>query len=167
MKHFLRFSLLIVTVLMAPASFSQNVMINALTQNSGVVKKDGTVFFEVTINNTSATYSIAAYKLKPQISFPATIVAVPATGHNLPKGWSILSNNNGVLTLSNGEDAIPANESRTILIAVQGKAIGGPSSVIANLSFSNGTAPGSAAGAAPAGDNMADNASTSTIRVIK
>jgi len=142
-------------------------MINVLTQSSGVVKKEASIFFEVTINNTSATIAVPAYKLRPQVSFPATLADVPATGHVLPKGWAITSNSNGVLLLTNGTDIIPANGSRTILIAVKGKAAGGPSSIMANLGFSNGQKPGTVVGSALPGDNMADNASTSSIRVVK
>ncbi|MFT3981991.1 MAG: hypothetical protein QM687_16105 [Ferruginibacter sp.] len=166
MKHLLRSALLFIAILSAQHLIAQNVMINVLTQNSGIVKKNEIIFFEVTISNTSATTSVPAYKLKPQISFPGNIVIVPTSGHKLPSGWTILSNNNGVVVLSNGTDIIPENQSRTILISVKGTNAGGPSSIVANLGFSNGTAPGNAAGSTTAGDNIADNASSSTIKVI-
>ncbi len=167
MKNLLRFAFIFFTGLSSSNVFSQNVMINVLTQNSGVVKKGEIIFFEITINNTSPTTSIPPYKLKPQISFPATLVDVPATGHMLPKGWAIISNSKGVVFLTNGTDVIAENENRIILIAIKGKAAGGPSSIIGNMSFSNGIAPGAAVGPALEGDNKADNASTSTIRVVK
>lgn len=147
--------------------FSQNVMVNVLTHNSGIVKKNSNIFFEIKIFNTSATRQIPAYTIRPQISFPSTLVAIADTGHILPKGWGILSNKNGVVTLSNGTDIIPENENRTILISLQGKSIGGPSTIIGNLFFSNGVAPGSMAGSSLKGDNTADNSSTSSIKVIK
>jgi len=142
-------------------------MINVLTKNSGIVKKDEIIFFEVKISNTSPTASIPPYKLRPQISFPVTLVDVPTAGHILPKGWAIIANNKGVVLLTNGTDVIAENENRTILIAMRGKAPGGPSSILGNLTFSNGIAPGIAVGIALAGDNIADNASTSTIRVVE
>lgn len=167
MKKLLQFLFFLVTVLISTNLFSQNVMLNVLTQNSGIVKKNEIIFFEVTINNTNGFKSIPPYKLRPQISFPLSLVEIPETGHVLPKGWTIISNTKGVVVLSNGSDLIPETEGRTILIAMKGKAVGGPSTIMANLSFSTGIAPGFAVGSAPAGDNPADNVSTSTIRVEK
>ncbi len=148
-------------------SFSQNVMLNVLTQNSGIVKIDSTIFFEVTVSNTSSINEIPAYKLRPQICFPITIVQAPDSGHILPKGWSILSNKNGVMILSNGIDVIPANGNRTILIEIKGKTVGGPSIILGNIFFSNGVAPGSDSGSPTRGDNNGDNTSSSTITVLK
>lgn len=145
---------------------SQNVMINVLTKNNGEVKKGETIFFEVTIYNTSATKSLAAYKIRPQISFPSTLITIPESGHVLPKGWAVTSNKQGVIVLSNGTDIIAENTNRTVLIAMKATGIGGPSPIIGNLFFSTGKAPGLANGAAPKEDNGADNSSTSTIRVL-
>ena len=167
MKNLLKFTFVVLGILNSANLFSQNVLINVLTRNSGIAKKGKIIFFEIAINNTSPTKSISAYKLKPQISFPTALVDVPKTGHVLPKGWEIISNSNGVLLLTNGSDVILENESRIILIAIRGKSKGGPATITGNLNFSNGIAPGSAAGVAPQGDNFADNTSTSTIRVIK
>ena len=167
MKNFLPLFLLTFLFSFSKKVFSQNVMINVLTQNSGIVKKNETIFFEIKISNTSAISQIPAYKIRPQISFPNSLVDVPNIGHVLPKGWSILSNKNGVVVLSNGSDIISENENCTILIALKGKAVGGPSTVMGNLSFSNGIAPGSTVGSATKGDNTADNSSTSSVRVMK
>jgi len=142
-------------------------MINVLTQNLGIVKKGKIIFFEIKISNTSATASIPPYKLRPQISFPNTLVDVETTGHILPKGWAVTSNKNGVILLTNGTDVMAENENRTILIAIKGKSKGGPSSITGNLTFGNGIAPGIAVGAPLAGDNIADNVSSSTVKVIK
>ncbi len=144
---------------------SQNVSINILTQNSGLVNVNGTVFLEVTICNTSSSVSVPSYKLRPQISVPASIVSIPTTGHTLPPNWTITFNSGFVIRLSNGTDQVPPGECRTILIAMQGNTVGGPSTISGNLLFSNGVAPGSASGGATAGDNSADNSSTSTIAV--
>lgn len=147
----------------APA---QNIMINVLTHNSGVVKKGETVFFEVTINNTSATTALAEYKIRPQISFPTAIISIPDNGHVLPEGWRMVVKENGVVTLSNGTDMIPENTSRTILIAMKAVVVGGPTTINGNLFFSTGIEPGTLSGVAPKGDNIADNFSTSTVRVL-
>jgi hypothetical protein len=167
MKFFLQSYLVICLFLFSKTGLSQNVMLNVLTQHSGIVKINSIIFFEVTVSNTSPTNQIPAYKLRPQISFPSTLVEVPNTGHILPNGWRILSNKNGVVILSNGSDIISENGNRTILIALKGKTVGGPSTVIGNMFFSNGIAPGAEAGNNLKGDNTADNSSTSTIKVIK
>ena len=167
MKFFLQLFLVMCLFLFSKTGLSQNVMLNVLTQNGGIVKINSTIFFEITISNTSSINSIPAYKLRPQISFPNTLVDVADTGHILPNGWHILSNKNGVIILSNGSDIISENGNRTILIAIKGKAVGGPSTIIGNLFFSNGIAPGSVTGNNLKGDNTADNSSASSIRVIK
>ncbi len=148
-------------------AISQNVSINVVTQSSGIVKKGELTFFEIYINNTSATKVVAEYKLRPQISFPTSIVSVQETGHVLPKGWAIISNAKGVVTLSNGTDNIEQNGSRKILISIKGKEVSGPSTVSGNLLFSNGIEPGSKPGISTVGDNLADNTSTSTVMVVK
>lgn len=145
---------------------AQNVNINVLTQNSGQVFNGATVFVEVTVGNTDGAVSVPQYKLRPLISVPSAIVNIAATGHVLPSGWSILTTAAGTIRVSNGTDQIPPNTSRTILIAVQGVAVGGPSTVSGNMAFSNGNAPGSASGTATPGDNTADNSSTSTVEVL-
>jgi hypothetical protein len=167
MKIFTKIIFLSIMLLGSKISISQNLMLNVLTLNSGVVNKNKITFLEITISNTSATKVASTYKLRPQISFPSTIVSIPDTGHILPKGWAIISNKNGVVFLSNGTDAIAENDSRTILIAMKGKQIGGASTITGNLSFSNGKTPGTVIGAATIGDNPADNSSSSSITVIK
>lgn len=148
-------------------AISQNVLLNVLTQNSGIVHKNGIVYLEATVCNTSATIPVPVYKLRPQFSFPSELVSISDTGHILPAGWTITFNKGSVIRLSNATDQIPRNECRTILIALKGKAVGGPSTISGNLTFSNGIAPGSEQGIAIPGDNPADNVSTSTIKVFK
>lgn len=166
MKNLLLFAFILFTVLISKNLFSQNVMINVLSQNNGEVKKGEIIFFEVTIYNTSPTKALPMYKIRPQISFPSALVSIPETGHVLPKGWTITSNKKGVVTLSNGTDIIPENASRTILIALKGDGIGGPTTINGNLFFSNGIAPGISSGTPTKEDNTADNSSTSTVRVL-
>jgi hypothetical protein len=145
---------------------SQNLLINVLTQKTGIVSKGGTVFLEVTINNTDPNAFVGVYRVKTQISVPSAIALIPATGHVLPTGWTIINNNGSVINLSNGKDMIAANDSRTILIAIEGIKIGGPSTITGQLSFSDGTSPGTTPGSLPR-ENPVDNSSTSTIKVIR
>ena len=143
---------------------SQNVLTNILTQNSGIVKKGKTVFVEVTINNTDPTNYVGIYKIRAQISVPAAIATIASTGHVLPTGWTIISNDGSTINLSNGKDMIAATDARTILIAVQGVKTGGPSTISCQLSFADGNSPGTTPGTLK-GDNPADNSSTTTIKV--
>ena len=145
---------------------SQNVLINILTQNSGIVKRGNSIFLEVIVNNTDAKSFVDIFKINAQISVPAEIVKIDSAGHVLPTGWKIISNNDSTIRLSNGMDMIAAHDARTILIAMKGIKVGGPSTITGQLTFSNGESPGTAPGVL-AGDNPADNSSTSTCRVIK
>jgi hypothetical protein len=158
--------LILTSAFVSVRAASQNMMINILTQNSGTVNKGKTVFLEATINNTDPNAYLGIYKLQVKISVPSEIVTIPATGHVLPTGWTITSNTGSTITLSNGKNMIASNDSRTILIAVQGKQMGGPSTISGQLLFSNGEAPGTAPGSL-SGENPADNTSTTTIKVLR
>ena len=164
----LRLALLfVITQCTVNSLFSQNILMNILTRDTGIVHKGKVVMLEITVCNTSAVDSVPEYKLKPQISVPGVIAGISDAGHILPPGWKIVSNDGTTIRISNGTDRIEPNTCRTILIAIKGNVVGGPSTVSGNLLFSNGTAPGSAPGAATVGDNPADNNSTSTCQVIK
>jgi hypothetical protein len=167
MKVFRLALLLIIAQCTARSLYSQNILMNILTRDTGIVHIGKVVMLEITVCNTSAVDSVPEYKLKPQISVPGTIAGIPEAGHILPAGWKIVSNDGATIRISNGTDRIEPNVCRTILIAIKGNSIGGPLTVSGNLLFSNGTAPGSAPGSATAGDNPADNNSTSTCQVIK
>lgn len=167
MKIFKFIFLVIAGSCIAKNAASQDVLMNILTQNSGIININGTVFLEITVCNKSSTTAIPVYKLRPQISFPSEIVNIPDTGHVLPPGWTITFNKAAVIRLSNGTDEIPLHGCRTILIAIMGKTAGGPSTISGTLTFSNGIEPGTAAGAATPGDNPADNTSTTTIKVSR
>lgn len=166
MKKILPAVFIVFALLNSASLFAQNIMINVLTQNSGEVKKGEVIFFEVTIYNTSPTKALPIYKIRPQISFPTSLVSIPETGHVLPPGWTITFNKKGEVFLSNGTDVLPENSSRTILIALKGKEIGGPAIINGNLFFSNGFAPGTLGGTSTKEDNIADNSSASTIKVF-
>lgn len=167
MKVFKLLFLVFTSFLITENAASQDVLLNIITQNSGMVNKKETIFLEITVCNTNAITTVPVYKLRPQISFPSDLVSIPDTGHILPPGWTITYNNGSVVRLSNGIDEMLPTTCRTILIALKGKAIGGPSTISGNLTFSNGIAPGSVPGAATPGDNAADNNSTSTIIVTR
>jgi len=155
-----------IVTLISKEAAAQNVLINILTKNAGIVQKGHNTFIEVTINNTDPTSFIGIYKLKAQISVPNSIVNITASGHSLPTGWEIISNSDSTITLSNGKDIIASNDARTLLIAIKGKKIGGPLSVAGQISFSNGSAPGTEPGSLK-GDNPADNFATSSCQVKK
>jgi hypothetical protein len=145
---------------------AQNVSINLLTHEAGIVGRNGLLVLEITINNSSATDTVAAFKLRPQVSIPSKLVAVADTGHVMPAGWSIVYNMDGVVRFSNGSDRIAPFEARTILLLLRGVNPGGPATISGNLLFSNGIAPGNASGTATPGDNPADNSSTTTCEVV-
>jgi hypothetical protein len=167
MKLFKIFLLLMAGFFSGYSAAAQNAMINILTRNSGIVKKGGTIFLEITINNTDPASHIAAYKLRPQISVPQGLVSISSTGHVLPTGWTVIRNNGSVIALSNGKDLIGSNDSRTILIALKGLKTGGPSIISGQLFFADGNAPGSASGSPLTGDIPIDNSSATSIQVMK
>jgi hypothetical protein len=167
MKLFRTIFLVLTGALAFKTVAAQNVLLNILTRNSGLVNSGGTVNLEITVCNTDATDSVPVYKLKPQISVPAAIASIPTTGHSLPPGWTIANNDGSTIRISNGTDMIPPHECRTVLLAIRGKAVGGPSTISGNMQFSNGMAPGSMPGGATKGDNPADNTSTSTIKILR
>jgi hypothetical protein len=144
---------------------AQNTSLNILTGNSGKVRTGGSVFLEVTVCNHDAAIAVPAYKLKPQISFPKNLVTIPATGHRLPEGWTVTAIKGQQIWLSNGTDTLPPGSCRSIFINLIATAAGGPSTVSANMLFSNGRPPGFVTGSPVPGDSPADNSSTSTIEV--
>jgi hypothetical protein len=164
MKKIFSILLLAVGVFFSKASMAQNVLLNILSQNAGVVKKGQTLFIQVNINNTDPKNHIGIYKIRTQISVPQGIVSIEEKGHVLPTGWTISNNNGGTINLSNGKDMIAANDGRVILIAIKGIKVGGPETITGQLSFADGTAPGTATGTLK-GDLAADNFSTTTCQV--
>jgi Secretion system C-terminal sorting domain len=170
MKLFKILMLFVVGALLASAASGQaNAFINVLTQNSGQVNLGGTVFIQVDVGATTGSGGepgpIPVHKVRAQISVPSAICMIlpNAQQTGLPAGWTITSNLGTAITVCNNTDVIPVGEVRKILIAVQGTAIGGPSTVGGNLLFSGATctSPGSLPG-----DNTADNVSSSSIQVI-
>jgi hypothetical protein len=167
MKLFKIMMLLLVAAFTGFSAAGQaDAFINVLTQNSGQVGLGGTVFVQVDVGNAGPTSNIGVNKVRAQISIPIAIAhALPnAQQTGLPPGWSITVNSGDVITVCNGTDIIGVNETRSILIAVQGDALGGPSTITGVLRFSNGV--NCAVTGTLAGDQTANNTSTSTIEVI-
>lgn len=167
MKLFKLTTLTLFSVLLYNYTISQNILINVLTQNAGVVRMGESGKIEIKICNTSSVLAVPAYKIRPQISIPLSLVNIPDSGHVLPEGWSIISKSDGVFRLTNGTDQISPNDCRTILLTFTGVSKGGPFTVSGNILFSNGLFPGNTSGPPTQGDNPADNSSSSTCEVIK
>lgn len=166
MKKTAFFIFLFTVTFLCKHAASQNVSVNVITQNAGLVKQGESVFFDVTVNNTDPAALVGVYKLKVQVSIAdSSPIIIKTTGHTLPTGWQITDNTGTVITLSNGKDIIAPNDARTLLIALEGKKAGGPVNISGQLSFSDGIYPGTAPGSM-AGDNPSDNFSTSTCTVI-
>ncbi|MBL7728033.1 MAG: hypothetical protein JNM68_10120 [Dinghuibacter sp.] len=146
---------------------AQNVSINLLVRNSGKVANNENVFLEVTLCNMDAAVNVPPYRLKAQVSAPASLVKMPMIGHELPPGWRVAAAKEGQLWLSNGTDTLGAGECRTLLVVLRAVSVGGPSTVSGNLLFANGVAPGNITGVPLPGDSPADNHSTSTVEVIR
>ncbi len=167
MKYLKLITLLFAGSFFVTTAFAQaNAYVNILTLNSGYVSQAGLVEIQVTVGNTGPVSSIAANKVRAQISVPSALVSLlpNAQQTGLPAGWTITVNTGSAITVCNGSDIIAPGSSRDLFIKVQGNSIGGPSTVNANLLFSSGTScttPGSLSG-----DNTADNSSTSSIQVF-
>ena len=165
MKKFNLIILFVIVVFTVSKTSGQaNALINILSGNGGIIGIGGTENLQVSISNSGPSASIGIYKIKVTITVPNAIGSIPATGHILPIGWTITSNDGTTLKLSNGTDIIPVSELRNIFIAIKGIALGGPSTIFGSLAFSNGVAPGTGFGALT-GDLTGDNNSTTTITV--
>jgi SprB repeat len=168
MKLFKLFMLFCVGALFisSRATAQANAFINVLTLNSGQVSLGASGDIQVEVGN-NGTANITASKVKTAITVPTSLVSIlpNAQQTGLPAGWTILSNTaGGVITLCNGTDVITPGTSRIFIIKVQGNTLGGPSTIVGQLSFSGGTncaSPGSLTG-----DNPADNSSTTSVQVI-
>ncbi len=132
--------------------------------NAGEVPLGSTLDLQVVVGNTG-TANIVAFKLRPVVTLPAIVTFLPdAQQTGLPAGWSIVSNNGAQLRICNGTDVIAGNDSRTIILKVQGVSIGGPSTFSGQLNF--GGASCALTGPAPSGNVTADDNATSTVTVV-
>ena len=166
MNIFTKLFFIILFTLSIKNAISQNVMLNVLTQKSGIIKKGENLFLEVSVTNTNSKDFIGIYKLKVQINVPSGIVSIDSNGHILPTGWKVSSNNGSSIIISNGMDMIAATDNRNLLISIKGNKIGGPSTIMGQLSFSDGVIPGTAAGSLKY-DLPGDNSSTTTCKVVE
>ncbi len=132
--------------------------------NSGIVPVGATNDLTITISN-SGVGSIPVSKLRPIVTVPSS-VAFLASGlqTGLPVGWTILTNTATQLRICNSSDVIGGNESRTIILKVQGVTIASPQTFTGQINFGNGTT--CAAGTTVSGNNTADDFATSTIEVV-
>lgn len=156
-----------VFVIFHTTTFCQNVQLNILAQDNGIVKKGSNLFIEVTICNTDHDSTVGAYRLKPQLSISSEgIIQIEDTGHILPAGWKVTFNSGTSLRLSNGTSELKPKNCQNILIRVKGNNRGGPSLITANMLFSNGIAPGTAPDGSLKRDIPADNYSTTACTVL-
>ena len=152
LKLFIFFCIMAFTYMEASA---QDPSLNIVLGSSGITTVGETILLQIDVTNNDPTTAIVSNKIIPQISVPASISLIQATGHILPSGWTIVSNSGSVIRIKNTTDPIPAGTTRTAYIAIQGVAIGN-GSVLGNLTFN---------GPAPSGDNPANNTSSAGLTV--
>jgi hypothetical protein len=145
---------------------AQNVSVNILTLNSGIIPIGGTGTLQATINATTGSGGqntpVPAGRLNLQISVPSTL-NIAASQNSLPAGWIVRNNNGSVLNLCNSSSTIAVGSAVDLLIALEGvSATTGTPIIVGQITFRNNcTAPGGAI----AGDNPADNSSTAGFTV--
>lgn len=141
------------------AAISQNVSLNMLVLNSGLVPLGGNGTVQATVNATigtaGQTNAVAAGKINVQITVPPSLL-ISATQNNLPAGWIVRNNNGTVINLCNSAATIDVNTAVNLLVDLQGvTATTGSPSLSGQISFrTNCNAPGSLTG-----DNVSDNSS--------
>jgi hypothetical protein len=151
---------------------AQDVSINIISQENGVNDGDwekgaevGTIYILITIhNNTSGFVEVAPYTLRPLLSVTSSVAKIAKDQPGLPPGWTIITQDDETIRLSNGTDAIEAAEMREFPIMLETV---GPGTFIATggMFFSNGQAPGTAVGPATRGDLPGNNNSTTGVTV--
>jgi Secretion system C-terminal sorting domain len=157
--------LLFVGILLVNNVKSQtNVSINIVGANLGLVPQNGVLDLNVQVTNTGSNPT-GANKISTFISVPSAIALIISNAQQtgLPAGWSINNNDGETIEICNGTDNIGAGVSRNFIVKVQGTAVGGPSTIAGALDFTDGTCGNF--GFTLAGDNIADNNSTTTITV--
>jgi SprB repeat/HYR domain len=153
MKLFKIFMLFLVATFAYKGATAQDASINILAGGGGIVTVGGSIFLQVDVTNNDATGIVVANKVRPQISAPTGIssISLTASDHTLPAGWTITSNSGSVIRITNTSDPIPAGVTRTAFIKINGGPSTGNGTILANLTF---------VGAAPTGDNTANNSSS-------
>lgn len=160
MKNKLKGVLVAAVILLSmPYANAQNVSINMLVLNSGVIPLDGNGTLQATINATTGTAGqsspVAAGKINVQITVPPSII-ISSTQNNIPAGWSIRNNNGSVINLCNSSSTVAVNTAVNLQIDLQGvSSTTGSPTISGQISFrTNCSAPGSLSG-----DNASDNSS--------
>jgi Secretion system C-terminal sorting domain len=160
MKNNFKQMLLVCTALfLLSGVFAQNVSLNMLVLNGGMVPLGGTGVVKATVNASTGTAgqsnAVAAGKLQIQITVPPSLV-ISATQNSLPAGWVVRSNNGTFINICNSTATIEVNDAVDLLVQLDGiTATTGAPTMSGAISFrTNCTGPGSLAG-----DNPSDNSS--------
>lgn len=138
---------------------AQNVSLNMLVLNSGVIPTGGTGTLQATINATTGTAGqsspVATGKVNVQITVPPSLI-ISSTQNGLPTGWTVRNNNGTVINICNSTATLAVNTAEDLLITVEGvTATTGSPTISGQISFrTNCNAPGSLSG-----DNPSDNTS--------
>jgi hypothetical protein len=144
---------------------AQNVSLNVLVLNSGVVPQNGTGTVEATINTLigsgGQTTPVAIGKINLQISVPSSL-RFATSQTNLPSGWTVRTNIGSVINICNSSTTLAFNSATILPITLEGVTVTSGSPILSGqLSFrTNCSAPGSLTG-----DNPSDNGSTAGFSV--
>lgn len=144
---------------------AQNVSLNVLVLNSGVVPQNGTGTVEATINTLTGsggqTTPVAIGKINLQISVPSSL-RFATSQTNLPTGWTVRNNSGSVINICNSSTTLAYNSATILPITLEGVTVtSGTPTLSGQLSFkTNCSAPGSLAG-----DNPSDNGSNAGFSV--
>ncbi len=158
------FILLVFAFATIKVSAQSNPTMAVLPSNTGIVAVGGINDLDMTVGNTGMT-PIAVAKLRPILTVPASVMFLPdAQQTGLPPGWTILSNTGQQLRVCNTSAIVPGQSQISIILKVVGVTVTVPQTFLGQINFGNGTT--CAIGVPPAGNNVADDAATSTIQVI-
>lgn len=156
-NKFKRLVLLAFSAIIANIASAQNVSLNMIVQNAGIIPLGGTGTLQATVNATPGTAGqtspVATGKVNVQITVPPSLL-ISSTQNNIPSGWTVRNNTGSVINLCNNATTIAVNTAVDLLIELQGvTATTGSPTISGQISFrTNCSAPGSLSG-----DNPSDN----------
>ncbi len=141
------------------AIVAQNVSVNMLVLNAGIVPLGSTGTVNATINASLGTAGqsspVAAGKLRLAVTVPPSLL-IATTQNNLPAGWTVLNNDGTVINICNSSASIAVNTAIDLPITLEGVTITSGSPIISGqITFRNNCNPGPVL----SGDNPADNSS--------
>ncbi len=149
------------------AVIAQNITLSVSAVNSGNVFVGGTIDVNVRLNNSSPATIAPAFKLRATL-FVASNVKIAASGHVLPAGWSICTQADQSIVLTNDNTTIPASQARTAIIKVQGVNANTTAVCQGNFSHGGGTNATKCSPGAPLPNaNTGDDASSVTLNVLE